>query len=104
MLHTLMALEHGDITSVRFGCSPLADQSLFDEFLPDAQRALPDCPIRPERGDTIELIEDVTTGVIDAAIVTLPIENSAQRIEDICRDRPVVCLRRDDPLALNKGA
>ena len=103
MLQALMALEHGDITSVRFGCSPLVDQSLFDEFCQMHREHLPDCSIRPERGDTIELIEDVTTGVIDAAIVTLPIESSAQRIEEFRRDRLLVCLRRDDPLALNKG-
>ena len=103
VFQTLIALEHGDITSVRFGCSPLADPSLFDEFCQMHRELLPDCPIRLERGDTIELIEDVMTGVIDAAIVTLPLENSALRIEEIRRDRLVVCLRQDDPLALKKA-
>jgi DNA-binding transcriptional LysR family regulator len=103
MFQTLMALEHGEITSVRIGCSPLADQSLFDEFCQMHRELLPDCPIRPERGDTTELIEEVMTGGVDAAIVTLPLENSALRIEEIRRDRLVVCLRQDDPLALKKA-
>ena len=103
MFQTLMAIEHGDIPSVRFGCSPLADQSLFDEFCQMHRELLPDCPIWPERGDTTELIEEVMAGVIDAAIVTLPLENSALRIEEIRRDRLVVCLRQDDPLALKKA-
>jgi DNA-binding transcriptional LysR family regulator len=42
------------------------------------------------------------TGVIDAAILTLPLENSALRIEEFRRDPLVVCLRQDDPLALKK--
>ena len=103
LFQTLIALEHGEITSVRFGCSPLADQSLFDEFCQMHRELLPHCPIRPEGGDTIELIEEVAAGVIDAAIVTLPLENSALRIEDIRRDRLVVCLRQDNPLALKKA-
>jgi DNA-binding transcriptional LysR family regulator len=102
MFQTLTALEHGDITSVRFGCSPLADQSLSDEFCQMHRELLPHCPIWPERGDAIELIEEVMAGVIDAAIVTLPLENSALRIEEIRRDRLVVCLRQDDPLALKQ--
>jgi DNA-binding transcriptional LysR family regulator len=103
VFRTLIAIEHGDITSVRFGCSPLADESLFEEFCQMHRELLPDCPIRLERADTIELIEEVMTGVIDAAIVTLPLNNSALRIEEICRDRLVVCLRQDDPLALKKA-
>jgi DNA-binding transcriptional LysR family regulator len=103
VFQALIALEHGDITSVRFGCSPLADQSLFEEFCQMHRELLPHCPIRPEGGDTSELIEEVATGVIDAAIVTLPLENSALRIEEIHRDRLVVCLRQDNPLALKKA-
>jgi DNA-binding transcriptional LysR family regulator len=103
VFRTLIAIEHGDITSVRFGCSPLADESLFDEFCQMHRELLPDCPIRLERGDTIELIEEVMTGVIDAAIVTLPLDNSELRIEEIRRDRLVVCLRQDDPLALKSA-
>jgi DNA-binding transcriptional LysR family regulator len=103
MFQTLMALEHGDITSVRFGCSPLAEQSLFDEFCQMHRELLPDCPIHLQQSDTIELIEAVIAGDIDAAIVTLPLENPALRIEEIHRDRLVVCLRQDDPLASKKA-
>lgn len=72
MFQTLMALEHNDITSVRFGCSPLADPFLFDEFCQMHRELLPDCPIHLQQTDTIELIEAVIAGDIDAAIVTLP--------------------------------
>jgi DNA-binding transcriptional LysR family regulator len=37
-------------------------------------------------------------GVLDAAIVTLRLENAALRVRELRRDRLVVCLRKDDPL------
>jgi DNA-binding transcriptional LysR family regulator len=98
-IEALIAIERGDITAVRFGCSPLVDHALFHDFCKMHKEFLPNCEIRPERSDTTQLIEDVVTGVIDAAIVTLPIENAALRVEELKRDRLVVCLRKDHPLA-----
>ena len=102
-IEALIAIERGDITAVRFGCSPLVDHALFHDFCKMHKEFLPNCEIRPERSDTTQLIEDVITGVIDAAIVTLPIENAELRVEDLRRDRLVVCLRKDHPLAM-KGS
>ena len=48
----------------------------------------------------MQLVENVLAGVLDAAIVTHPINHAALRIEEIRRDRLVACLRKDDPLAL----
>ena len=98
-MEALMAIEHGELTTVRFGCSPLADPVLFDDLCQIHKELLPNCSIRPERGDTPQLIEEVLSGTIDAAIITRPLENSALRIEDLRRDRLVACLRRDHVLA-----
>ena len=96
----LAAIERGDITLVRFGCSPVADQALFQSFCQMHRELLPNCAVRLERDDTVQLVDDVLAGVLDAAIVTHPIKHAALRIEEIRRDRLVVCLRKDDPLAL----
>lgn len=98
-IEALIAVERGDITMVRFGCSPLADQVLFNDFCQMHKEFLPNCQIRPERNDTTQLIEDVVAGILDAAIVTLPLENAALRVQELRRDRLVACLRKDDPLA-----
>ena len=95
----LAEIERGAITSVRFGCSPLVDQTLFQSFCQMHRELLPSCAVRPERDDTMPLVEDVLKGTLDAAIVTHPIAHTALRIEGIRRDRLVVCLREDDPLA-----
>jgi DNA-binding transcriptional LysR family regulator len=41
----------------------------------------------------------VLSGDLDAAIVTLPLKHPDLRIEGLRRDKLVVCLRRDHPLA-----
>lgn len=99
VLDALIAIERGDIRSVRFGGSPLADQALLRTLCDLHKEILPACPVRPTHGDTLHLAEEVLSGKVDAAIVTLPLQHPDLRIEKLCRDRLVVCLRRDDPLA-----
>jgi len=99
VIDALIAIERGEIESVRFGCAPLVDQSLFRSFCALHKEVLPACSIRPTHGDTAQLAEEVLTGVVDAAIVTLPLKHPDLRIEEIRRDRLVVYLRRDDALA-----
>ncbi|HMG03483.1 MAG TPA: LysR family transcriptional regulator [Edaphobacter sp.] len=99
VINALIAIERGEIGSVRFGCTPLVDQSLFRSFCAMHREVLPACSIRPTHGDTAQLAEEVLTGAVDAAIVTLPLKHPDLRIEQIRRDRLVVCLRRDDALA-----
>jgi len=102
-MDTLIAIDRGDISAVRLGCSPLTDHVLFNEFCQMHKEFLPNCQIRPERNDTTQLIEDVLAGVIDAAIVTLPVNNGALRVEELTRDRLVVCMRKDSPLAVKSS-
>jgi DNA-binding transcriptional LysR family regulator len=60
---------------------------------------LPSCFVRPTHGDTGQLAEEVVAGEVDAAIVTLPLKHQELHIEELRRDRLVVCLRQDHPLA-----
>jgi DNA-binding transcriptional LysR family regulator len=99
VIDALIAIERGEIDAVRFGCAPLVDQSLFRSFCGLHKEILPDCSIRPTHADSAQLAEEVVSGVVDAAIVTLPLKHPELRIEEIRTDRLVVCLRRDNPLA-----
>jgi len=99
VIDALIAIERGEIASVRFGCAPLVDQRLFHDFCTSHKEILPACPIRPTHGDTVQLAEEVISGSVDAAIVTLPLRHPDLCIEELRRDRLVVCLRRDDELA-----
>ena len=99
VVDALIAIERGEIGTVRFGCAPLVDQNLFRSFCGLHKEILPNCPIRPTHADPAQLAEEVTGGAVDAAIVTLPLKQPELRIEEIRTDRLVVCLRRDNPLA-----
>jgi DNA-binding transcriptional LysR family regulator len=99
IIDALVAIDRGEIAAVRFGCAPLVDQSLFRSFCGMHKEILPDCSIRPTHADSAQLAEEVVSGVVDAAIVTLPLNHPELRIEEIRTDRLVACLRLDNPLA-----
>jgi DNA-binding transcriptional LysR family regulator len=98
-MDALIAIERGEINSVRFGSTPLVDQALFRTFCELHKELMPKCAIRPNHGDTAQLAEEIVDGMVDAAIVTLPLKHPALHIEGIRRDRLVVCLPKDHSLA-----
>jgi DNA-binding transcriptional LysR family regulator len=95
----LLAVEQGEVRTLRLGCSSQADPTLFHAFFAMHRELLPDCPIRPVHGDTAQLVDEIASGEIDVAIVTLPVADLSLRVDEIRRDRLVVCLRADHPLA-----
>jgi DNA-binding transcriptional LysR family regulator len=57
VLNALIAIERGEVNSVRFGCTPLVDHALFRTFCDLHKEILPVCPVRPTHGDTAQLAE-----------------------------------------------
>jgi len=99
VIEAIVAIDRGEIRTLRFGCAPLVDPDLFRSFCATHKEILPACSIRPTHGDTAQLAEETISGAVDAAVVTLPLRHPDLHIEELCRNRLVVCLRRDDPLA-----
>ena len=95
----LLSIERGEIRTLKLGSSSQTDPTLFHDFCALHKELLPDCAIRPAHGDTAQLMDEVSKGEIDAAIVTLPVTDPTLYVDEIRRDRLVVCLRADDPLA-----
>ena len=98
-LDALHAIERGEVVSVCFGCTPLADQALFRALCDMHKALLPSALVRPTHGDADQLVEEILSGTVDLALVTLPVSHSELHIEEIRRDRLVVCLREDNVLA-----
>ena len=99
VIEALVAIERGEVTAIRFGSTPLVDSNLFRGFCRLHKELLPRCPIRPTHGDAGHLIEEIVEGMVDAAIVTLSVAHPDLHIEELRRDKMVVCLRKDHPLA-----
>jgi DNA-binding transcriptional LysR family regulator len=98
-MDALLAIERGEIRTLRLGCSSQTDPTLFHLFCSLHKELLPDCPVRSAHGDTVQLVQDIASGEIDAAIVTLPVADPSLYVDEIRKDRLVVCLRADNPLA-----
>ena len=95
----LIAIERGEIRALKFGCTPSVDRALFHTACNIHKELVPGCPVRATHGDTVQVVEELISGEIDVAIVTLPVTDLRLCMEEIRRDRLVVCLRRDHPLA-----
>jgi len=99
VIDALIAIERGAVGPARFGCAPVVDPSLFRRFCNLHKTLLPSSSVRPTHGDTAQLAEEVANGAVDAALVTLPLKHPELNIEEVSRDRLVVCLRKDHVLA-----
>lgn len=98
-INALIAIERGEVNLVRFGSTPLVDEELFRSFCSLHRELHPRCIVRPTHGDEGHLAQEVAAGLVDAAIITLPLTHPDLHIEEVRRDRLVVCLRKDHPLA-----
>jgi DNA-binding transcriptional LysR family regulator len=99
VIDLLNAIEQGEIASVCFGSTPMVDPSLFRSLCSIHKTLLPSASIRPTHGDTVQLVDEVLSGAVDAALVTMPVSHPELSIQEVRRDRLVVCLRKDSPLA-----
>ena len=84
---------------LRFGYSPFADHRLVDEARVGYRELVPGGEIEASSECSAELTKMVADGRLDAAIVTLPLTEKDLFSHPICREKLLVCLRRDDPLA-----
>jgi DNA-binding transcriptional LysR family regulator len=95
----LIAIDRGSIRSVKIGCAHFVDPELFHLTCQLHKEIMPSCTIRPTHGDAVQLEDELASGQLDAALITLPIKDSQLRVEKISCDRLVACLRGDHPLA-----
>lgn len=98
-IDALIAIDRGEPKTLHLGCSSLVDQEIFRLFRAIHEQLVPSCAIRSSHGDTTQLTQDVLSGSLDAAVVTLPLNHPDLRVENLRQDKLVVCLRKDHPLA-----
>ena len=99
VIDALIAIERGQISTIRLGSTPMVDREIFRSFCSMHKSILPAASVRPTHGDATHLAEEILAGTVDAAVVTLPLKNPNLHVEELRRDRLVVCLRTDHPLA-----
>jgi DNA-binding transcriptional LysR family regulator len=99
IIRTVQAIHAGGLTPLRLGFSAFVEKDLLERVTQTYRDLLAGCEIQLESGETDELILRLGDGSLDADIVTLPISGNDLRVKVLERERLVVCLRGDDPLA-----
>jgi DNA-binding transcriptional LysR family regulator len=98
-IHATSSEHSGTKLPLRLGYSPFVDHSLVDHALTIFCELVPHGKVDPTSETTGRLSNMVAEGQIEAAIVTLPIPNRDLFVKELCEERVLVCLRKDDPLA-----
>jgi DNA-binding transcriptional LysR family regulator len=96
---TLQAIHAGTLMPLHLEFTPFVDKALLRSVTELYKEMLVGCEIMPESDDPDEIVSRVRQGNLDAAIVTLPILEDDVQAQLIDRERLVVCMRDDDPLA-----
>jgi DNA-binding transcriptional LysR family regulator len=81
------------------GFSPFVEKSLLGTVTKVYKDLLPNCAILPEVGDTDELIQRIRDDNLDAVLVTLPVNEDGLQVNLLDRDRLLVSMKSDDPMA-----
>jgi DNA-binding transcriptional LysR family regulator len=95
----LIAIERSEIHSLSLGSASCLNRELFTVAREIHTELVPNCSIRPVHAASPELLEELIAGNLDGAIVTSPVEDQRLHVEEIVRERVVVCIPADHPLA-----
>lgn len=95
----MQAIHAGKMMPLRLGFTPFVQKALLNSVSEMYKDLLPECDLIPESGDTDELTYRIREDGIDTALVTLPIVQDGLDVTVLERERLLVCMRNDDPLA-----
>ncbi len=96
---SVRAIHKGTAPPLALGFSHFTDQALMERTFACYRRLFPESEIRPTTHSTAQLLASLADGNLHAALVTLPIEMRDLVIQPVARERLLVCMRKDDPLA-----
>ena len=85
---------------LRFGYSPFVNHQLVEDAVDGYRGLVPDGQIEPSSECSGSLITMVAKAHLDAALVTMPLGQHKLFVQRIRTEKVMVCLRRDDPLAM----
>jgi DNA-binding transcriptional LysR family regulator len=99
VIETIRAIHTGSLMPLRMGFSAFVEKGLLGTVTQAYKDLLPNCAVLPEAGDTDELVQRVRDDSLDTALVTLPVNEDGLQVNVLNRDRLLVSMRSDDPLA-----
>lgn len=98
-IETARAVHMGKTLPFQFGFSPFVNHALAETVLATYDRLFSEREIQAKSHCTSHLLEMLSEGSLDAALLTLPVECKVLKVQKIASERILVCMRKDDPLA-----
>jgi DNA-binding transcriptional LysR family regulator len=93
------AVHRGEVPPFRLGFSSFINPDLLQLFRDAYAGLFPDCLIHLSGSDHLHLLRRLEEGVLDGALLPMPIDGPNWVIQQIASEPVVVCMRKDDPLA-----
>ncbi len=84
---------------LRLGCEMSADKRVVAIAERTYRKLFPSSSVETLIGPPDQILEQLASGTIDAAIVTLPSHEPSTRVVPLAAERMLVCMRPDDELA-----
>jgi DNA-binding transcriptional LysR family regulator len=99
IVETIQAIHSGRMKPFRLGFTPFVLNPILKAVTDLYRELIPESDIVPESDGTQEIVAWLRDRECDAALVTLPINSEGLEVTVLERQRLVVCMRADDPLA-----
>ena len=99
IVDTVQAIQAGRMTPLRLGFTPFVHRVFLHSVSVLYKELIPDSEIVPESVEAGEIGARIRDVDLDAVLLTLPIADDHLRVNVIDRERLLVCMRDDDPLA-----
>lgn len=94
------AVHLGEVPPLRLGFSSFVNDNLLQSFRETYCVMFPGCEIQFAGGESAQILQRINRRSLDCAIIPMPIDSDLYHVQQIAQSPLVVCLRGDDPLAL----
>jgi DNA-binding transcriptional LysR family regulator len=98
-VQTTSSVHLGIDLPLRFGYSPFVNHHLVEVAVMGYRELVPGGQIESSSECSAPLVNMVSEGLLDVALVLMPIGEHKLFVHRICTEKLMVCLRQDDPLA-----
>jgi DNA-binding transcriptional LysR family regulator len=98
-VQTTSSVHLGIDLPLRFGYSPFVNHHLVEVAVTGYRELVPGGQIESSSECSAPLVNMVSEGLLDVALVLMPVGEHKLFVHRICTEKLMVCLRLDDPLA-----
>ena len=95
------AVHRGEVPPLRLGISSFINPALPQHLRDSYYQYFPACIVNLSGGSPAHMLRKLERGVLDGALLTLPIDGRDWIVQHVAHSSFVACMRSDDPLARN---